>query len=587
MNEKLKGILHTGWTEPRHFFFWLALFSAAGLSVSATRIMALKQPNLPMGLFTLICGLCLLTSLTAFALAWLPPLRRPLSLLLGKRFLVLGCVVTLIALFYAIEDWRGRSAWQHFKRAGEAQGERFDLASLAPAPVPDDQNFFEAPLWNFLHFTQTPHGVVWSDTNWGDHVVFDAFGPHGNNSPRPGNWTKAQPADLGAWQAFYRGTNNLFRVTDGSVTNYFPVAAQPQSPAADVLLALSRFDATRQLLIAAAARPKARFWINYDAGPAMMLPHLARMKASVQYLALHADAALRAGDKETALEDLKLMFRLIDSIRGEPILISHLVRIAGCTIGLEPLWEGLADRQWRETDLRSLESELAKLDFLADYHLALEGEQGCNLWELDYVRKNGLEGMDQVFGQSHEGADLGFALFRLIPGGWFDQNKLSVCRTYRDFILPEADTERRVISPSLVRRCVAAQEAMSLGPYDVFAKRYLPADANALRRFAWAQAAVDQARVACALEQYRLANGQFPATLEELAPQFISKLPNDVINGQPLKYRRTEDGQFVLYSVGWNETDDGGKIGLTKNGYLDQNQGDWVWHYPAKTGSKG
>lgn len=45
---------------------------------------------------------------------------------------------------------------------------------------------------------------------------------------------------------------------------------------------------------------------------------------------------------------------------------------------------------------------------------------------------------------------------------------------------------------------------------------------------------------------------------DALAPQFIIKLPHDVINGQPLKYRRTDDGSFILYSMGWNEKDDGG-----------------------------
>ena len=46
-----------------------------------------------------------------------------------------------------------------------------------------------------------------------------------------------------------------------------------------------------------------------------MLPHLARLKAASQYLSLHANAALKAGDRETALEDLKLQFRLIEAIR--------------------------------------------------------------------------------------------------------------------------------------------------------------------------------------------------------------------------------------------------------------------------------
>ena len=116
----------------------------------------------------------------------------------------------------------------------------------------------------------------------------------------------------------------------------------------------------------------------------------------------------------------------------------------------------------------------------------------------------------------------------------------------------------------------------------MFSKMLLPALARFAEKCARAQAFADLARVACALERYRLANGQFPETLEALAPKFIEKLPHDVINGQPLKYRRTDDGQFVLYSVGWNETDDGGKVGLTKYGNPDWHKGDWVWRYPAK-----
>jgi hypothetical protein len=67
-----------------------------------------------------------------------------------------------------------------------------------------------------------------------------------------------------------------------------------------------------------------------------------------------------------------------------------------------------------------------------------------------------------------------------------------------------------------------------------------------------------------------------------LVPQFIAGLPHDIINGQPLNYRRTADDRFVLYSVGWNETDDDGEVGLKENGSVDINTGDWVWRYPAK-----
>ena len=54
--------------------------------------------------------------------------------------------------------------------------------------------------------------------------------------------------------------------------------------------------------------------------------------------------------------------------------------------------------------------------------------------------------------------------------------------------------------------------------------------------------------------------GSFPNPWKPLSPRFLQKMPHDIITGAPLKYRRTPDGQFILYSVGWNEKDDGGQV---------------------------
>jgi hypothetical protein len=63
----------------------------------------------------------------------------------------------------------------------------------------------------------------------------------------------------------------------------------------------------------------------------------------------------------------------------------------------------------------------------------------------------------------------------------------------------------------------------------------------------------------------------------------IEQVPHDLINGKPFHYRRREDGQFVLYSVGWNEKDGGGEIVLNpKTGKVDRDRGDWVWKYPSQ-----
>jgi hypothetical protein len=107
----------------------------------------------------------------------------------------------------------------------------------------------------------------------------------------------------------------------------------------------------------------------------------------------------------------------------------------------------------------------------------------------------------------------------------------------------------------------------------------LPALGNVPKKGAHGQAVADQVVIACALERYRLAHGQFPNALDALAPDFISQMPHDVITGEPYKYRRDQEA-FALYSIGWNETDDGGQVAM-KGSSQDVDRGDWVWQYPS------
>src|SRR5580692_9849331 len=60
--------------------------------------------------------------------------------------IILALFGLALCVFYAEEDWRGWHAWQQFKREGEAKGEKFDLVSFIPKPVPDDQNFALTPI---------------------------------------------------------------------------------------------------------------------------------------------------------------------------------------------------------------------------------------------------------------------------------------------------------------------------------------------------------------------------------------------------------------------------------------------------------
>jgi hypothetical protein len=176
----------------------------------------------------------------------------------------------------------------------------------------------------------------------------------------------------------------------------------------------------------------------------------------------------------------------------------------------------------------------------------------------------------------------------MAPRGWYELEKLNYCRLLQLQLNGAFDVEKKQVFPKQIEANTNALEQAFAGrnPVTTICTRHqllavimLSALDNIPRRAAGAQTAVDEAAIACAIERFRLAKGQYPDSLQELVPQFISSLPNDVISGEPYKYYRTNDGRYVLYSVGWNGTDDGGAPGQT---LFNDKGGDWVWQYPAR-----
>jgi hypothetical protein len=73
---------------------------------------------------------------------------------------------------------------------------------------------------------------------------------------------------------------------------------------------------------------------------------------------------------------------------------------------------------------------------------------------------------------------------------------------------------------------------------------------------------------ALAVERYRRAHGDWPASLSQLvADGLLKQMPTDPFDGAPLRYRRHDD-RVVLYSIGMDLQDNGGtfdgKSGWTK-----------------------
>ncbi|MFM2294246.1 MAG: hypothetical protein RLZZ350_659, partial [Verrucomicrobiota bacterium] len=394
------------------------------------------------------------------------------------------------------------------------------------------------------------------------------------------------------WHDYFSGNTN------------FPQLAQPATPAEEALHALSKFSPELQELAdAAATRPYSRFLIHYNQEPAMgiLLPHLAKIKGLTRLIGFRAIARLDAKQTDGALADMKLALRISDSIKDEPILIDHLVRIASLNFPLNYLRDGIVRHQWDDASLAALETNLAGINLFAEEKQAMRGERAFGVTDIDWMRRQGLKaGRDaSFFDFTGEGAPPLASSLSIMPASFFYFNMLNLAKAEECFFVGfDADARRVFIKkPSEYEK---ASDALGVGkpgfhPTTIFARLIMPALGKVDIKTARNQSYVDFARVACALERHRLAHGSYPAALDALAPKFIAQLPHDVINGEPLHYRREGDG-YKLWSVGWNEKDDGGIVGVlkeekadasndftqgSKTPVIDPQRGDWVWQIPT------
>ncbi len=69
---------------------------------------------------------------------------------------------------------------------------------------------------------------------------------------------------------------------------------------------------------------------------------------------------------------------------------------------------------------------------------------------------------------------------------------------------------------------------------------------------------LDLTRLGFALAAYRADHGAYPAKLADLAPKHMAKIPHDRFSDGDLHYS-LQDGGYLLYSVGPNGQDDGGR----------------------------
>ena len=506
-------------------------------------------------------------------------------------------VISAIVLFYAEEGWRGKRAWAALQREAAARGESLELSSVFPPAVPDDQNFALAPgMSRLLGYARRAASQAGAPSDNEPELL--SFNERRQFNRPAANWEFQQATDLAAWQTFFRQhplTNSApARIAVSRLA--FPVAAEPQAPAADVLLALSRYDSALAALRAANERPHVRYPIAYDNGLFALNGGNAfdsgGLNTAIRILCLRAVAELAQDRSDAALQDTLLALRLADSLAQEPYDQLHRSRAAMLRLCLQPVWDGLAGHRWNEAQLLTLQQRFARMDLLGEFRLRVRGETLLMMNIADQFQAF-LDGRSSAWGRelaSAEGDDrfLGVWLFRVAyPVGWLYQDKVWIYRFYerRADVSKALDPANAEQWPAEMRRATDPALAIMVAP------RVQEVFHEGARGALYLQTICQEASVACALERCRLAQGQYPASLEALVPAWLQQVPADLLaaGGAPLKYRREADGGFVLYSVGLNRADDQGKPAPPDKDWTGKetgsprlDEGDWDWRQPGR-----
>lgn len=505
------------------------------------------------------------------------------------RFVVLGFfgLVTLFVLFHAVENWRGKRAWEQYRKEQEAKGVSFDFNSIVPPPVPDDKNFAMTPLLKPMLDLNPPgtadyrhkDQAAYAKTDLGLHS--EPWSENRMTTADPPHWRLGKRMNLKKWQeAIFTSTNLLHRAERGT-------------PGDDILFAFGPQEAAMaELEQARKERPLARYDIKYEEEDkiGILLPHLGRVKGISQAFQLRAVARLSLGKSDEAFNDVNMIFTMLDSIESEPIMISKLVRHACFGYAMQTIWEGLVDHRWNQEQLVEFQRKIAGYDFIKDGYTGMQGERMFGNSTIEFLEKY-PHMLDSMGTDGNLGLPVSPGmekhLYKLIPKGWFRFEQISYNQFYENFILVAEVKDKNSFNLKRVKEGCDRMDKQFAGrtpvkaitEHRVISYMLMPSLALFMQRCAFAQSTADLAIVALALERYHLTKQDYPEILEALAPEYLPAQPVDFLVKTPFRYQRQSKDAFRLWSVGWNETDEGGKVQQVSGNAarFGQNEGDWTW----------
>jgi len=354
-----------------------------------------------------------------------------------------------------------------------------------------------------------------------------------------------------------------------------------------------------------------QFNLRAGDGNYMLLPHLAMLKNLTQVLADRSMLALHEGNLDAAYSNLMAATRLVTAWKVEPVEVSHRVCFENAKLAFAATWQALQTNGWTDTQLAQLQREWEGVDFFAGLPEVAAFKRASDVKEGDYEpplqpRPRPSFG---VFVEQALDNPLGLWSKLLYASRQQDYLQHGNADDKRDILLFYRDREIELRNAIQANSWAQMRGLPGVTNAPVFHSKY-PTRAE-MRRNTWEISRRIQERgksmlglaaeteterqlivTALALERYRNRHGGYPKALAGLAPEFLKAAPLDFMDGRPLRYRGTDDGRFVLYSVGLDCLDDGGQFQPQKGNEDFENpfrpaartaQADLVWPLAATT----
>lgn len=335
---------------------------------------------------------------------------------------------------------------------------------------------------------------------------------------------------------------------------------------AELAKAAPALPAARQL----AEFPRGRYVIAWSPdGIGTPIPHTQAACDVARLLRLDAVQRSEDGDADGALTSCKALLNTARSFGDEPIFMSHFMHLSCQRLAIRSLERILAHGEPSEPALlaiqRALEEEanwplqlIAARSQRAGIHqfLLVAKAKRVNRASWGLRSRTGSNTIDDLLDQSlARGSHAAYLRY------------LTECVEIAK--LPPEQQQEWLRRPGLEPpKDVPELLAALREPGDSFQKQ--------ARHFHYRLAFLRCAVTAVAVERFRLANAHWPNQLDDLLPRYLSSVPIDPFDGQPLRYRRLKDG-VLIHTVGEDLKDGGGKRVRIKAGFSDADVGFQLW----------